>query len=44
VFARLVGGGMADSLGQPVIVENRPGVAGNAASEAVAKAAGIKVD
>ena len=39
VFARLVGGRMADSLGQPVIVENRPGVAGNAASEAVAKAA-----
>ena len=39
VFARLVGGRLADSLGQPVIVENRPGVAGNTASEAVAKAA-----
>jgi tripartite-type tricarboxylate transporter receptor subunit TctC len=39
VFARLIGSYMADSTGQPVIVENRPGVAGNAASEAVAKAA-----
>jgi len=38
VFARLVGSRMADSMGQPVIVENRPGVSGNAASEAVAKA------
>jgi tripartite-type tricarboxylate transporter receptor subunit TctC len=39
VFARLVGSRMADSMGQPVIVENRPGVAGNAASEVVAKSA-----
>ena len=39
VFARLVGSRLAESMGQPVIVENRPGVSGNAASEAVAKAA-----
>jgi tripartite-type tricarboxylate transporter receptor subunit TctC len=39
VFARLVGSHMADAMGQPVIVENRPGVSGNAASEAVARAA-----
>lgn len=39
VFARLVGSRMADSMGQAVVVENRQGVAGNAASEAVAKAA-----
>jgi tripartite-type tricarboxylate transporter receptor subunit TctC len=39
VFARLIGDRLADSMGQPVIVENRPGASGNAASEAVAKAA-----
>jgi len=38
VFARIIGSRLAESLGQPVIVENRPGVAGNAASEVVAKA------
>jgi len=39
VFARVIGSRLAESLGQPVIVENRPGVSGNVASEAVAKAA-----
>ena len=38
VFARLIGARLAESLGQPVIVENRAGVSGNVASEVVAKA------
>ncbi len=39
VFARLIADRMAESMGQPVVVVNRPGVSGNAASEVVAKAA-----
>ena len=39
VFARLIGSKLSDSMGQPVLIENRQGVSGNAASEAVAKAA-----
>ena len=38
-FARLVGGKMADVLGQPVVVENKPGAATNLGAEYVAKAA-----
>ena len=38
-FARLVGGAMAPSLGQPVIVENRPGAATIIGAESVARAA-----
>lgn len=39
VLSRLVGAHMERTLGQPVVVENRPGAAGNLAIDAVAKAA-----
>ena len=39
IFARIIADRMAESMGQPVMVVNRPGVSGNAASEVVAKAA-----
>ena len=36
--ARAIGAEMAKDLGQPVVVENRPGAGGNVGAEAVAKA------
>jgi tripartite-type tricarboxylate transporter receptor subunit TctC len=37
--ARVVGQKMSESLGQPVVIENRPGAGGNLAADAVARAA-----
>ncbi len=38
ILARLVGQSLSDRLGQPFVVENRPGASGNLATEAVANA------
>jgi tripartite-type tricarboxylate transporter receptor subunit TctC len=39
IFARLVGERLSGALGQPVVIENRPGAAGNIGGEFVARAA-----
>jgi len=39
IFARLIGERLAVALGQPVLIDNRPGAAGNIGGEAVARAA-----
>ncbi len=39
IVARLVGQGLSVRLGQPVVIENRPGSGGNVAGEATARAA-----
>jgi tripartite-type tricarboxylate transporter receptor subunit TctC len=38
ISARLVGDGLAKALGQPIVVDNKPGAAGNLGTEAVARA------
>lgn len=38
VTARIIGQAMSERLGQPVIIENRPGAAGNIGTDATAKA------
>jgi tripartite-type tricarboxylate transporter receptor subunit TctC len=38
IFARLIGQSLSERLGQPFVIENRPGAASNMAAEAVAKA------
>jgi tripartite-type tricarboxylate transporter receptor subunit TctC len=40
IFARLYGDHLSKKLNQPVVVDNKPGAAGNLASDTVAKAAG----
>jgi tripartite-type tricarboxylate transporter receptor subunit TctC len=39
ITARLIGQAMSDNLGQPVVIENRPGAATNIATESVVNAA-----
>src|SRR5262249_24645456 len=39
LFARLVGQRLSERLGQPFIIENRPGAGGNIGTEAVVRAA-----
>jgi tripartite-type tricarboxylate transporter receptor subunit TctC len=39
VFARIIGGKIAEAWGQPVVVENRAGAGGNIGAELVAKSA-----
>lgn len=39
IVARVVGQKLSDRLGQPLVVENRPGAGGNIGAEAVARAA-----
>src|SRR5215467_3868653 len=38
IFARLIGQWLSDRLGQPFVIDNRPGAASNIATEAVVKA------
>ncbi len=39
IIARMIGPALSERLGQPVVIENKPGAGGNLAMDAVAKAA-----
>jgi tripartite-type tricarboxylate transporter receptor subunit TctC len=39
IIARLMGQALSERLGQPFVIENRPGAGGNIGTEAVARAA-----
>jgi tripartite-type tricarboxylate transporter receptor subunit TctC len=39
IIARMLGAKLQDTLGQPVVIENRPGASGNIAADSVAKSA-----
>jgi tripartite-type tricarboxylate transporter receptor subunit TctC len=39
IVARLIGGWLSERLGQPVVIENRPGAGGNLGAEVVVRAA-----
>src|SRR5688500_1719075 len=39
IIARMLGAKMQDGLGQPILIENRPGASGNVAADATAKSA-----
>ena len=39
IIARLIGQWLSERLGQPFIIENRPGAGGNVGTEAVVRAA-----
>src|SRR5262245_22960124 len=38
IMARLIGQSLSDRLGQPFVIENRPGAGGNIATDAVVRA------
>ena len=37
IIARVVGHGLSERIGQPFVIENRPGASGNIATEAVVR-------
>jgi tripartite-type tricarboxylate transporter receptor subunit TctC len=39
IVARLIGSALSERLGQPLVIENRPGAGGNIGTEAVARSA-----
>src|SRR5207237_5729058 len=39
IFARMIGERLSGAVGQPVVIENRPGASGNIGAEAVARSA-----
>ena len=43
IMARLMGQWLSERLGQPFVIENRPGAASNIATEAVVKAAPMAI-